>query len=93
MPTIVQYWRSFEQLEALAKDKDDPHLDVWRQYWRRVGKNGRTGIWAETYLVQAGHYEAVYGNMPRHGLGKAGRLLPVSESSSARDRLQASVGA
>src|SRR5690349_16551412 len=30
IPTIVQYWRSFEHLEAFAKDKDDPHLDVWR---------------------------------------------------------------
>jgi hypothetical protein len=87
IPTIVQYWRSFEQLEAFAKDRDDPHLDVWRQYWRRVGRSGRTGIWHETYLIKAGQYEAVYGNMPAHGLGKAGRLVPVSESSTARGRL------
>ena len=83
LPTIVQYWRSFEHLEAFAKDKDDPHLEVWRNYWRRVGKSDRTGIWHETYLVQAGQYEAVYGNMPPHGLGKAGRLVPVSAASSA----------
>ncbi len=89
IPTIVQYWRSFEQLEAFASDKDDPHLDVWRKYWRRVGRSSRTGIWHETYLVKAGQYEAVYGNMPPHGLGKAGRLVPVSESSSARGRLGA----
>src|SRR4051812_27062834 len=25
LPTIVQYWRSFEHLEAFAKDTDDPH--------------------------------------------------------------------
>jgi fumigallin biosynthesis monooxygenase-like protein len=89
IPTIVQYWRSFEQLEAFASDKNDPHADVWRQYWRRVGRSGRTGIWHETYLVKAGQYEAIYGNMPPHGLGKAGRLLPASESSSARARLAA----
>jgi hypothetical protein len=88
IPTIVQYWRSFEQLEAFAKDRDDPHLDVWRQYWRRVGRSRRTGIWHETYLVKAGQYEAVYGNMPARGLGKAGRLVAASESSSARDRLE-----
>ncbi|HEY7966468.1 MAG TPA: DUF4188 domain-containing protein [Solirubrobacteraceae bacterium] len=86
-PTIVQYWRSFEQLEAFAKDTDDPHLEVWRAYWRRVGRSGRTGIWHETYLVRAGEYEAVYGNMPLHGLAKAGRSVPVGESSSARGRL------
>ena len=89
IPTIVQYWRSFEQLEAFAKDKEDPHLEIWRQYWRRVGRSARTGIWHETYLVKAGQYEAVYGNMPAHGLGKAGRLVPMSEASSARERLGA----
>ena len=89
LPTIVQYWRSFEHLEAFAKDTDDPHLDAWRNYWRRVGKSDRTGIWHETFLVKAGQYEAVYGNMPPHGLGKAGRLVPVAQSSSARGRLGA----
>lgn len=89
LPTIVQYWRSFEQLEAFAKDKDDPHLEIWRQYWRRVGRSTRTGIWHETYLVKAGQYEAIYGNMPPHGLGKAGRLVPISEASSARERISA----
>ncbi len=84
----MQYWRSFEHLEAFAKSADDPHLDVWRQYWRRVGRSGRTGIWHETYLVQAGQYEAVYGNMPAHGLGRAGRLVPATESSSARARIK-----
>jgi Domain of unknown function (DUF4188) len=88
LPTIVQYWRSFEQLEAFAKDKDDPHAEIWRQYWRRVGRSTRTGIWHETYLVKAGQYEAVYGNMPPHGLGKAGRVVPLSEASSARSRIE-----
>jgi hypothetical protein len=88
IPTIVQYWRSFEHLEAFATNKDDPHLDVWRHYWRRVGRSGRTGIWHETYLVKAGQYECVYGNMPPHGLGKAGRLIAARESSGARARLK-----
>lgn len=86
-PTIVQYWRSFDHLEAFAKDRDDPHVAVWRNYWRRVGKSGRTGIWHESYLVRAGDYEALYGNMPPRGLGKAGRLTSPTQSSSARRRL------
>jgi hypothetical protein len=64
--------------------------------WRSGASTGaelegssRTGIWHETYLVQAGQYEAVYGNMPPHGLCKAGRLVPASESSTARARLRA----
>ena len=87
-PTIVQYWRSFEHLEAFARDADDPHLQPWRNYWRRVGTSGRTGIWHETFLVRAGEYEAIYGNMPTIGLGKAGTLLPVAESSTARLRVR-----
>jgi hypothetical protein len=89
LPVIVQYWRSFDHLEAFAKDTSDPHLEPWRQFWRRVGKSGRTGIWHETYLVRAGEYEAIYGNMPPFGLGKASRVVKVSESSHARGRLKA----
>jgi hypothetical protein len=93
LPVIVQYWRSFDHLEAFAKDENDPHLEVWRRYWKRVGTSARTGIWHETYLVRAGEYEAVYGNMPPVGLGKAGRLVPVPQSSTARGRLKATTGA
>jgi Domain of unknown function (DUF4188) len=89
LPAIVQYWRSFEHLEAFAKDAGDPHLAVWRSYWRRVGKSDRTGIWHETFLVRAGEYEAVYANMPPFGLAKASRLVPVAGSSTARRRLKA----
>ena len=87
-PTIVQYWRSFDHLEAFARDQDDPHSAAWRAYWRRVGKDDRTGIWHETYLVKAGDYEAIYANMPPFGLGKAGRLEPATADSSSRLRLK-----
>jgi hypothetical protein len=87
LPTIVQYWRSFDHLDAFAKDNDDPHLAAWRNYWRRVGSLNRTGIWHETYLVRAGEYEAVYANTPPRGLAKAGRLVPLGTSSSARTRI------
>ena len=87
----VQYWRSFEHLEAFARDKDDPHLEVWRNYWKRVGKSDRTGIWHETFMVKAGQYEAIYGTMPPLGLGKAGRLVTVAEAKGARERVGAGV--
>jgi hypothetical protein len=91
LKVIVQYWRSFDHLEAFAKDATDPHLEVWRRYWQRVGTSDRTGIWHETYLVRAGEYEAVYGNMPPFGLAKASRLVPLSESSTARRRIKTAV--
>ena len=86
--TSIQYWRSFEDLERFAKDEDDPHLAVWRKYWKRVGKSPRTGIWHETFLVRAGEYEAIYGNMAPRGLGKASELVPLSADTSARKRLK-----
>ena len=46
------------------------------------------GIWHETYLVRAGEYEAIYNNMPPSGLGRAGRLVPVGEGSTARLRIR-----
>ena len=85
---IVQYWRSFEHLERFANDTADPHVAAWRQYWARVGREPRSGIWHETFLVRAGEYEAVYANMPPFGLGKAGSLVPAAEASRARTRLK-----
>jgi hypothetical protein len=87
----VQYWRSFEHLERFARDEDDPHLAAWRTYWKRVGTDTRSGIWHETYLVRAGEYEAVYGNMPPYGLAKATSMVKVGAESRARGRLKRSV--
>ena len=89
----VQYWRSFEHLEAFAKDQDDPHLEAWRGYWRRVGKTTRAGIWHETYRVRPGDYECVYNNMPLFGLARATRAVAASGTrESAAGRLAAARG-
>jgi hypothetical protein len=92
LPVIVQYWRSWAHLEEFARNTDDPHLKVWRDFWKRVGKDPRTGIWHETYLVRAGEFETVYGNMRPFGLGKAGTLIPLAEGVGARQRFRAAAG-
>jgi len=86
--TIVQYWRSFEHLEAFARDDDALHRETWLNWFRRDPK-GRTGIWHETYLVRAGDYEAIYSDLPEAGLATAGRAVPLRGASSARLRLRA----
>ena len=86
---IVQYWRSFEALEAYAKNPSAKHAPVWRE-WNRLAEDERSGagIWHETFSVAAGHYEAIYQNMPLTGLQKAGTAITVSEArASARQRL------
>lgn len=86
---LVQYWRSFEALEQFAHRPSDPHLAAWRQFNQQVGANGSVGIWHETYLVQAGQYECMYGNMPRFGLARAAQHLPITgHRDSARLRLE-----
>jgi hypothetical protein len=88
---IVQYWRSFEDLERFARNPDDRHAKVWRD-WYRLGqqKNSAVGIWHETYKVRAGVYEAVYQGMGDFGLMKAGHATPVgSRSESAAIRIGA----
>lgn len=77
-PLIVQYWRSFEHLEAYAKDRDQHHYPAWKEFNKKIRSNGDVGIWHETYKVRAGEYESVYNNMPPHGLGKAGELIPAT---------------
>ncbi len=85
---LVSYWRSFEDLEHFARSKDDPHLEAWRKFNQLVGADGRVGIWHETYLVPAGQYEAVYGNMPVFGLAAATQHVPAAgRRETARRRL------
>ena len=86
--TILQYWRSFEDLEKFARDKNDPHLESWRRFNKMIGTDGSVGIWHESYLVEAKNYECVYNNMPVFGLAKATEHVPaVGRRETARRRL------
>lgn len=90
-PVITQYWRSFEQLEAYAKDKDGFHYPAWKAFNTKIKSNGDVGIWHETYKVSSGNYECVYNNMPKYGLGKVAGLLPaIGKRESAAGRISTS---
>jgi len=85
---VVQYWRSFEHLHAYAHDRKAAHLTAWAESNRRIGGDGSVGIWHETYTAGRGQYESVYVNMPRFGLGSAGRHESVTgRLESARLRM------
>ncbi len=86
--SLVQYWRSFDDLEKFARDPGDPHLKAWRRFNRAVGADGSVGIWHESYLVEPGSYETVYSNMPVFGLAAATEHVPaVGRRETARRRL------
>jgi fumigallin biosynthesis monooxygenase-like protein len=86
---LVQYWRSYEDLERFARNPDDPHLPAWRRFNQTVGSDGSVGVWHETYVVEAGRHEAIYNNMPVFGLAKATEHVPAKgRLETARRRLR-----
>jgi hypothetical protein len=90
---MVQYWRSFEHLHAYSRARESEHLPAWAEFNRAIGMNGDVGIWHETYMVRAGEYEAIYGNMPEFGLAKAAAGIPAEGTkATAAGRLGKSDG-
>jgi hypothetical protein len=86
-PALVQFWRSFEDLDRFARDPAYPHLPAWREFNQRVRDSGDVGIWHETYKVRAGEYEAIYGNMPRVGLAATAAHQALGSTSTAAQRI------
>ena len=63
--TIMQYWKSFDHLEAYARNPDKSHWPAWTDFNRRMkGSLGDVGIWHETYVISPGQFEAIYSGMP-----------------------------
>lgn len=90
---VVQYWRSFEALHGYSTSPAFQHMPAWKAFNNEVGIGGDVGIWHETYLVPQGQYEAIYGNMPACGLGRAGHLIEAAgRKRSAKGRLQQTQG-
>jgi hypothetical protein len=87
--TMVQYWRSFDHLEAYARSQDNAHFPAWTAFNKRMkNSRGDVGICHETYLVKAGHYEAIYSGMPAYGLGRVSSLVPATGNrNEARQRM------
>ncbi|AHY47972.1 protein of unknown function (DUF4188) [Rubrobacter radiotolerans] len=90
-PMVIQYWRSFEDLEKFARNPNDPHLPAWRRFNAEV-RDGSVGVWHETYLVEPGGYEAIYNGVPAFGLARATERVPaVGGLASARGRRKSSL--
>jgi hypothetical protein len=85
---VIQYWRSFEALEAYAHARDKAHLPAWAAFNRAIGANGDVGIFHETYRIEPGAHENVYVNMPGILLGRVGDLVEAGRGlHSARERM------
>lgn len=86
----VQYWRSVEDLHKYAEAADKHHKPTWKKFYQKLFRNASVGVWHETFIVSKGHYESIYVNMPRLGLGKWAPLHEATGSlASSRGRLAA----
>jgi hypothetical protein len=82
-PTLVQYWRSAEDVHAYAHDPARAHRPAWQAFYERGRKGaGAVGVWHETYAVAAGGHESLYLAMPPTGLAAATR--PVALRGAGR---------
>lgn len=89
MATVVQYWRSHEQLQAYAHARDKAHLPAWAAFNKAARGNTAVGVFHETYVVKPGSYEAVYVNMPAFGLARAGKAVEaVGRMEGAMGRMR-----
>jgi hypothetical protein len=86
-PAFVQYWRSFEQLEAYARNSDAAHLPAWRAFNRAARASNSVGIYHETYRISGGNFEVMYNHMPEVGLLAASGTRPLDRSSTSALRM------
>jgi hypothetical protein len=85
---VEQYWDSFEKLVAYAQDRDRAHFPAWVAFNRAVGDDGSVGVWHESYIVEPGKVESLYGNMPRFGLAAVTNHVPATgRLSTAAERM------
>lgn len=85
---VVQYWRSFDDLVSYAQDWEGLHFPAWGRFNKAVGNDGSVGIWHETYMIEPGKFESIYGNMPLFGLAAASRHVPATgRLAGARARM------
>lgn len=78
-PTVIQYWRSSEQLDAYARGRGNEHSRAWAAFARDAARGpGDVGLWHETYLTRPGTRENLYIGTPLMGFADAvGGVRPV----------------
>jgi hypothetical protein len=76
--TVIQYWRSVEDIYRYASAPDHEHRPAWTAFNAAARKaQGVVGIWHETFAVPAGAHESVYIGTPVMGIADATASVPV----------------
>ena len=83
---VLQYWRSFDELETWVRRP--PHSEWWRKTVERMRQRRDIGVYHEAFLVRAADIESIYINCEPVGLATFGVLgEPVGTMTTSRSRL------
>ena len=83
---VLQYWRSFEHLEAWSHKP--PHSEWWRDIVARMRTRGDVGVYHETFLVPRDRIESIYLECAPAGLSVFGTPgEPNGPATTSRGRL------
>jgi hypothetical protein len=83
---VLQYWRSFDDLETWAHNT--PHTEWWRAAVERTRLKQDIGIYHETFLIRSGDIESISMNCRPVGLETFGVLgEPMGPLTTSRGRL------
>jgi len=83
---FLQYWRSFEELDAWSRR--EPHSEWLRAAVERMRLKQDLGVYHETFLVSAPDVESIFLNCRPTGLAAFGLLCePVGPLTTSRGRL------
>jgi hypothetical protein len=88
-PTVIQWWRSTQDIHAYANAATREHRPAWVEFYR-AAKADPTAvtIWHETYAVEPGGVESLYGGPGAFGLASLAGSVPVGRrGETARERL------
>jgi hypothetical protein len=90
-PTVIQYWRSTEDLYRYAANPELMHRPAWKAFYGWAAKAPEAvTIWHETYAVPAGGHESIYAGPARFGLAALDGVVPISQRGErARERMGA----
>jgi hypothetical protein len=88
---FLQYWRSFDELDAWSRRA--PHSEWWRTAVERMRLKQDLGVYHETFLVNARDVESISLDCRPTGLAAFGLLgEPVGPLTTSRGRLGKSKG-
>jgi hypothetical protein len=83
---VLQYWRSFDEMEAWSRK--GPHSEWWRSAVERMRFKQDLGVYHETFLVRAPDIESIYLDCRPTGLAVFGVLdQSIGPLTTSRGRL------